>query len=221
MRVEGDVRRLSLLPGARPAAAARRSPHGSRRSQTSMPELPAARRARYRDDLGLSAYDAAVLVADPRCERALRGDPRRRPVAHRRSPSRTGSPGSTCACGTRRRHAVAVDPARARGDRPGRRRRHALARERQGGPRATTSRPAARRRRSSRTAASARSRDAGALAPPSTRSSPPTRRPWPTIGRASQQAVGFLVGQVMKATRGQANAALVQAAVRARLDADA
>jgi aspartyl-tRNA(Asn)/glutamyl-tRNA(Gln) amidotransferase subunit B len=32
-----------------------------------------------------------------------------------------------------------------------------------------------------------------------------------------QQAVGFLVGQVMKATRGQANAALVQAAVRQRL----
>jgi aspartyl-tRNA(Asn)/glutamyl-tRNA(Gln) amidotransferase subunit B len=33
------------------------------------------------------------------------------------------------------------------------------------------------------------------------------------------QAVGFLVGQVMKATRGQANAALVQAAVRERLAA--
>src|SRR6185295_1169288 len=31
----------------------------------SLPELPAARRARYRDDLGLSAYDAAVLVNDP------------------------------------------------------------------------------------------------------------------------------------------------------------
>ncbi|HKG57722.1 MAG TPA: hypothetical protein VKA85_10785, partial [Candidatus Limnocylindrales bacterium] len=33
------------------------------------------------------------------------------------------------------------------------------------------------------------------------------------------QAVGFLVGQVMKATRGQANPAAVQAAVRERLDA--
>jgi aspartyl-tRNA(Asn)/glutamyl-tRNA(Gln) amidotransferase subunit B len=32
------------------------------------------------------------------------------------------------------------------------------------------------------------------------------------------QAVGFLVGQVMKATRGQANAALVQSAVRERLE---
>jgi aspartyl-tRNA(Asn)/glutamyl-tRNA(Gln) amidotransferase subunit B len=34
------------------------------------------------------------------------------------------------------------------------------------------------------------------------------------------QAVGFLVGQVMKATGGHANAALVQAAVRHRLEAD-
>jgi aspartyl-tRNA(Asn)/glutamyl-tRNA(Gln) amidotransferase subunit B len=32
------------------------------------------------------------------------------------------------------------------------------------------------------------------------------------------QSAGFLVGQVMKATRGQANAALVQAALRERLD---
>jgi Asp-tRNA(Asn)/Glu-tRNA(Gln) amidotransferase B subunit len=30
--------------------------------------------------------------------------------------------------------------------------------------------------------------------------------------------IGFFVGQVMKATRGQANAALVQTAVRERLD---
>ena len=34
------------------------------------------------------------------------------------------------------------------------------------------------------------------------------------------QAVGFLVGQVMKLTRGQANAALVGAVVRERLEAD-
>ena len=35
------------------------------------------------------------------------------------------------------------------------------------------------------------------------------------------QAVGFLVGQVMKATRGQANAAMAGEAVRARLAASA
>jgi aspartyl-tRNA(Asn)/glutamyl-tRNA(Gln) amidotransferase subunit B len=33
------------------------------------------------------------------------------------------------------------------------------------------------------------------------------------------QAVGFLVGQVMKATRGQADASVVQTLVRERLDA--
>ena len=32
--------------------------------RAAMPELPAARRARYREEVGLSAYDASVLVAD-------------------------------------------------------------------------------------------------------------------------------------------------------------
>ena len=35
--------------------------------------------------------------------------------------------------------------------------------------------------------------------------------------RAGKPSIGFLVGQVMKASRGQANAALVQEALRARL----
>jgi aspartyl-tRNA(Asn)/glutamyl-tRNA(Gln) amidotransferase subunit B len=39
--------------------------------------------------------------------------------------------------------------------------------------------------------------------------------------RTGKPVIGFLVGQVMKATRGQANAAIVQAAVKARLDAEA
>lgn len=38
-----------------------------------LPELPAARRRRYRDALGLSAYDAAVLVADARTSELLEG----------------------------------------------------------------------------------------------------------------------------------------------------
>ena len=33
--------------------------------RAALPELPAARRVRYHDELGLSPYDAAVLVADP------------------------------------------------------------------------------------------------------------------------------------------------------------
>jgi aspartyl-tRNA(Asn)/glutamyl-tRNA(Gln) amidotransferase subunit B len=39
--------------------------------------------------------------------------------------------------------------------------------------------------------------------------------------RAGKPVVGFFVGQVMKATRGQANAAVVQDAVRAKLDGEA
>src|SRR6187431_2668929 len=35
------------------------------RIRAELPELPGARRTRYRDTLGLSPYDAAVLVADP------------------------------------------------------------------------------------------------------------------------------------------------------------
>jgi aspartyl-tRNA(Asn)/glutamyl-tRNA(Gln) amidotransferase subunit B len=38
--------------------------------------------------------------------------------------------------------------------------------------------------------------------------------------RAGKPVLGFFVGQVMKATRGQANAALAQEAVRRRLDGD-
>ena len=50
-----------------------------------LPELPAARRVRYRDELGLSAYDAAVLVGDPGAtavfEAALAAEPGLAPKA--------------------------------------------------------------------------------------------------------------------------------------------
>jgi aspartyl-tRNA(Asn)/glutamyl-tRNA(Gln) amidotransferase subunit B len=47
--------------------------------RAALPELPPARRTRYREQLGLSAYDAAVLVGDPAAtalfEGALAADP--------------------------------------------------------------------------------------------------------------------------------------------------
>ena len=89
MRSKETSRRLPLLPGAGPAAAARRRGWLDA-IRAALPELPAARRARYREALGLSAYDAAVLVADPDAAAALRGDAGRRPGARRRSRSRTG-----------------------------------------------------------------------------------------------------------------------------------
>ena len=87
---QGDVGRLPVLPGAGPAAAAHRRRPGWPRSAAALPELPAARRARYRDALGLSPYDAAVLVADPDADGAVRGDAGRRTRRSSRSRSRTG-----------------------------------------------------------------------------------------------------------------------------------
>ena len=61
------------------------------RLSADMPELPAARRARFRDDIGLTPYDASVLVADPDAgalfEATLAADGEvRRELGHRRVP---------------------------------------------------------------------------------------------------------------------------------------
>ena len=180
-----------------------------------LPELPAARRARYATALGLSAYDAAVLVADPDALRLFEAtlaadaglDPKR---------SRTGSPASTCGCATRRparstsipRSSARSSGSSATGRSRGRTRRRSSSAHRQrradAGDRRRARLPPDLRRRRAR-----RDRRRGA------RRQPGGGRRLP--GRQGA-GVGFLVGQVMKATRGQANAALVQAAVRERLD---
>ena len=175
-----------------------------------LPELPAARRARYRDALGLVAYDAAVLVADPDATRAVRGDAGGRPGRSRPSPSPTGSPASTCGSGTRpaeRRsrsppaelaadHRAVAAGSHLAGARAARSSRRTSASGRRGG------------RRSSPTAASARSRDARRARRRGRRRSLAANPAAVADYRAGKaQAIGFLVGQVMKATRGQANAA--------------
>ena len=192
--------------------------------RAALPELPAARRARYRDGLGLSAYDAAVLVARPGRDGAVRGDARAPTRRSRPSPSRTGSPASTCASARR-------DPEAGRAGRPGRARRRSSARsptarslghERQARCSRPTPRPARRSPRSSRRAGFRQISDAGALGDASsTRSLAANPAAVADFRAGKAQAIGFLVGQVMKATRGQANAALVQAAVRERLAATA
>ena len=78
------------LPAAPP-----RSGLACRADATALPELPSARRDRYRTTLGLSAYDAAVLVADPDATRLFEatlaagaglGPEGRRDVGHRGVP---------------------------------------------------------------------------------------------------------------------------------------
>ena len=219
--VQGGLARLPLLPGAGPAAAPRRRGLAGRdpRPRCRSCRPPAARATRRRS--GLSAYDAAVLVAEPRATRAVRGDPRGRPGRSTRRPSRTGSPGRTCGLlktrpgrrRPRRRAAELGGP-----DRPRRRRascRGTNAKE-VFAAHAATGDAVARDRRRAR--ASARSPTRGALGADRRRG----HRREPGGGRRlpgrQGRSIGFLVGQVMKATRGQANAAIVQAAVRERLD---
>ena len=183
-----------------------------------LPELPGARRTRYRDVIGLSAYDAGTLVADPDAtavfEATLAADPGldAKPVAnwvlgeYLRLRNAAGEP-------------IAVDPGelaaivRAVGDGSISRAhgREVLGEHVASGARAADT-IAARdfRQLTDETVVTAAIDQVLAENPAAVADY--------RAGRA--QAVGFLVGQVMKATRGQANAARVQAAVRQRLESD-
>jgi aspartyl-tRNA(Asn)/glutamyl-tRNA(Gln) amidotransferase subunit B len=181
-----------------------------------LPELPGARRTRYRDVVGLSGYDAGVLVADPDAtalfEAVLAADPALEAKAvanwvlgeYLRLRNASGDP-------------PIVDPAE-------------LAAIVGAVASRTISRAQGRQvldehatKGGSALAIIAASgfqqmRDSGALddAVASVIEANPAAVADYHAGKV--QAVGFLVGQVMKATRGQADASLAQAAVRARLD---
>jgi aspartyl-tRNA(Asn)/glutamyl-tRNA(Gln) amidotransferase subunit B len=186
--------------------------------RAALPELPAARRARYQAAMGLSSYDAAVLAADPDAtalfEATLAADPALAPKSvanwvtgeylRRRKAASAGT-------------AMRVEPAelaaivravedgeisRANG-------KEVFEGHVETGDGAVSIIAARGFRQIS---------DSGAL--DTTIAEVLAANPGAVADyRAGKvQAVGFLVGQVMKATRGQANAALVQAAVRERLD---
>ena len=186
--------------------------------RAAMPELPAARRARYGEALGLSPYDAAVLVADPAAtalfEATLAADAGLGPKAVanwvtgeylrlRRAADEPilGRPGGAGGDHRRRSRPGTLSRANAKevlevhvatGDAAG----HIIERARV---------PPDQRRR--------HARDRGRRGD---RGQPGGRRRLPGGEGPGRRASSS--GQVMKATRGQANAALVQAAVRERLD---
>jgi aspartyl-tRNA(Asn)/glutamyl-tRNA(Gln) amidotransferase subunit B len=184
-----------------------------------LPELPAARRARYRDELGLSPYDAAVLVADPDALRLFEAtlaalpslEPK--PVAnwvtgeYLRLRNAASGPVAVSAP----EFASLIDAvvsgsiSRAQG-------REVLEAHAGSGD-GTTSIIGSRGFR--------QISDSGAVAAAVTDAIAANPAAVADYRAGKPQAVGFLVGQVMKATRGQANAALVQAAVRERLETDA
>jgi aspartyl-tRNA(Asn)/glutamyl-tRNA(Gln) amidotransferase subunit B len=184
--------------------------------RAALPELPGARRARYHEALGLTPYDAAVLVADPDAtalfEGTLAAVPALGPKAvanwvtgeYLRLRNATDGPVavSVAEFGAIVEGVVAGTISRAQA-------REVLEAH------ATTAEPAAAiiaargfRQISDSGAVSAAVDEVIAANPAAVADY--------RAGKA--QAVGFLVGQVMKATRGQANAALVQAAVRERLE---
>ena len=189
--------------------------------RAALPELPAARRARYVGELGLSAYDAAVLTADEGMHRAFEA-------------IRTAGPGLppkevanfvTGDYGRALKEITARTPGGLAGRADAASLAHVLGEVLAG----RLSRPNAKEVVAEHIASGAPApaiivargltqiSDAGAverLVDDVLAANPAAVADY-RAGRG--QAVGFLVGQVMKASRGQASAALVQAALRERL----
>ncbi len=190
--------------------------------RASMPELPAARRARYETALGLSAYDASVLAADPDATMLFEatiatsdGGAGVTPKAAANWVSGEYLRLRKAASGDAPIQVDAMELAtiiRAVED-------GALSRSNGKevlGVHATTG-AAASTIIAERGYRQISDRDAVGAAVDAVLAANPAALADYRAGK--EQAVGFLVGQVMKATRGQANAALAQVAVRARLDA--
>jgi aspartyl-tRNA(Asn)/glutamyl-tRNA(Gln) amidotransferase subunit B len=188
------------------------------RLREALPELPAARRDRYQASLGLSAYDATVLVGEPDAlrlfEATLAADPTQDPkqVAN-------WVTGDFLRLRNQAAGPIEVAPAelasliRLVGD-------------------GSISRANAKEvlelhvASGDSTAAIVEARgfrqisDPGALGATVDEVIAANPAAVADYRAGKVEVVGFLVGQVMKATRGQANAALAQQAVRERLDAE-
>ena len=180
-----------------------------------LPELPAARRTRYHDALGLSPYDAAVLAADPDATALFEATMAADPTLPAKSVANWVT-GEYLRLRNAAASGVSVSPtelaavigavadggiSRANG-------REVLEAHVESGATARSIIEARGFRQIS---------DAGALASivDEVLAANPTAVADYRAGKS--QAVGFLIGQVMKATKGQANAALAGDAERARL----
>ena len=182
-----------------------------------LPELPAARRTRYREALGLSAYDAGVLVNDAAATALFEGALAAAPgvsaklVAnwvtgeYMRLAKGEGSGGGKVAAA----ELAALVKLVADGAISGTNAKEVLAEHFTSGATVASIVEARGFRQIS---------DTGALgaAIEQVLAANPTAVADYRAGTTA--AIGFLVGQVMKATRGQANAAMVQSALRERLD---
>jgi aspartyl-tRNA(Asn)/glutamyl-tRNA(Gln) amidotransferase subunit B len=186
--------------------------------RAALPELPADRRARYQRVLGLSAYDAAVLVADPDAtgllEATMAADPGLAPKAvanwvtgeylRLRNAATPDAPIEVAPAELAAFIAAVEGGAISRANG-----KEVLEAHVASGEAAAAIIDARGLHQISDPDAVGQAVDAALAANPNAVAD---------YRAGKQQVVGFLVGQVMKATRGQADAAMVQAAVRARLD---
>jgi aspartyl-tRNA(Asn)/glutamyl-tRNA(Gln) amidotransferase subunit B len=188
------------------------------RLREALPELPAARRGRYQESLGLSAYDATVLVGDPDASRLFETT---LAVDASLGPKQVANwvTGDFLRLRNQAAGPIEVAPAELA----------ALVRLVGDG---SISRANAREvlelhvASGDTTAAIVEARgfrqisDAGALGATIDEVIAANPAAVADYRAGKVEVVGFLVGQVMKATRGQANAGLAREAVRERLDAE-
>ena len=179
-----------------------------------LPELPATRRTRYVESLGLSTYDASVLVNDAMASSVFEGVLQAEPTL----PAKTvanwvtgellrlvkGAGGILDATQIAMLIKLVSD-----GDISGTNAKEVLAEHFASGAAVAAIIEARGYRQIS---------DAGALGKAVDQVIAANPAAVADYRAGTVAVVGFLVGQVMKATRGQANATMVQAALRERLD---
>jgi aspartyl-tRNA(Asn)/glutamyl-tRNA(Gln) amidotransferase subunit B len=188
--------------------------------RASIPELPAARRTRYRDEFGLSVYDAAVLVSDFDATRVFDAL-----VAGYRDLDPTIAARWVIGEYLRLKRKYPAEDAVFVGNQGGLGEIITLVIAEQITPANAKEVFETHFAHGQEVAAIVEARgfrqisDAGALATVVDQVLAENPAAVADYRAGKAQAVGFLVGQVMKATRGQANAALAGAALRARLDA--
>jgi aspartyl-tRNA(Asn)/glutamyl-tRNA(Gln) amidotransferase subunit B len=181
-----------------------------------LPELPATRRARYEADLGLSGYDAAVIVGDAHATRLFEGA---RAAAADADPKTLANWVTGAFLGLLKTDpdgAARVDAGEladlvrrvAAGELSGTNAKEVFAAHATDGASVASIVETRGLRQISDTSA------LGPVVDEVIAANPKAVDDY----RAGKPVLGFFVGQVMKATRGQANAALVQAAVKERLD---
>jgi aspartyl-tRNA(Asn)/glutamyl-tRNA(Gln) amidotransferase subunit B len=181
-----------------------------------LPELPAARRARYERDLGLSSYDAAVIVGEPRAAelfeatRAIAPEADGKAIANWVTGAFLGLLRADADAAARVAPAELADLVRrvGAGELSGTNAKEVFAAHAADGASvASVVERLGFRQISDATALAAVIDDVIAANPKAVEDY-----------RAGKPVIGFIVGQVMKATRGQANATLVQEAARERLE---